>query len=98
MLTTTPESWNLTKPAVSSDGGVVVTQHVLASQAGVGVLEQGGNAVDAAVAAGFAAGAVEPWMSGIGGCGYMVVYKADEHKSYAVEFGVKSSKAIDPDQ
>lgn len=52
--------------------------------------------MDAAVAAGFAIGTVEPWMSGIGGCGYMVVYVAEEHQSYAVEFGVKSSGSLDP--
>lgn len=97
MLSSLPESWIIRKPAVSTSRGVVVTQHVLASKAGAEVLARGGNAVDAAVAAGFAVGTVEPWMSGIGGGGYMVVYLAHEHKSYAVEFGVKSSEAVDPD-
>ncbi|HKJ17944.1 MAG TPA: gamma-glutamyltransferase [Xanthomonadales bacterium] len=95
-LTTTPESWNLTKPAVVSSGGIVTSQHVLASQVGADVLAQGGNAVDAAVATGLAVGTVEPWMSGIGGCGYMVAYSASEHKSYSVEFGVKASQSVDP--
>lgn len=90
------ESWIIRKPAVSSRRGVVVTQHALASKAGAEILAGGGNAIDAAVAAGFAIGTVEPWMSGIGGGGYMVVYVAREHKSYAVEFGVKSSSALDP--
>ena len=35
-------------------------------------------------------------MSGLGGCGYMMVYRASEHKSYAVEFGVKSPASLDP--
>lgn len=96
-LTLTPESWRLTKPAVRSNGGVVVTQHVQASQVGAEVLARGGNAVDAAIATGFAVGAVEPWMSGIGGCGYIVYYSAKDHKSYAAEFGVKSSEAVNPD-
>ena len=91
-----PESWIVRKPAVESEGGIVVTQHVLASEIGAQILARGGNAVDAAVASGFAIGAVEPWMSGIGGCGYMLVYRAAEHKSYAVEFGVKSSSSLDP--
>jgi gamma-glutamyltranspeptidase/glutathione hydrolase len=96
MLSTLPESWTVTKPAVSTSGGIVSSQHILASQIGAQILARGGNAVDAAVAAGLAIGAVEPWMSGIGGCGYMVVYLAHEHRSYAVEFGVKSSTSLDP--
>ncbi len=95
-LTTLPESWSLTKPAVTSRGGVVTSQHVLASQIGADILARGGNAVDAAVATALAVGTVEPWMSGIGGCGYMVAYNAREHKSHAVEFGVKASEAVDP--
>ncbi len=96
-LSITPESWRLDKPAVSAAGGMVVSQHVLASKVGAGVLARGGNAVDAAVATGFAVGAVEPWMSGMGGCGYIVVYNAREDRSYAAEFGVKSSEAVNPD-
>ncbi len=96
-IRTTPESWNLTKPAVTSTGGVVVSQHVQASQVGADVLARGGNAVDAAVATGFAIGAVEPWMSGLGGCGYMVIYDAARDRSCSIEFGVRASEAVDPD-
>ncbi len=92
----TPESWALSKPAVTSPDGVVVSQHVLASRVGAEVLARGGNAVDAAVATGFAIGAVEPWMSGMGGCGYLVAYDAEADRSHAVEFGVKSSEATNP--
>ena len=70
------EHWSIAKPAVYAEGGVVVSQHYLAAEAGAVVLEQGGNAIDAAIAAGFALGAVEPWMSGIGGCGFMTIYLA----------------------
>ena len=45
-------------------------------------------------ATGFALGAVEPWMSGIGGCGFMTIYLADIGKSYAVEFGVQASNTL----
>ena len=96
-LSSLPESWTVRKPAVSTSRGIVVTQHTLASKAGAEILARGGNAIDAAVAAGFAVGTVEPWMSGIGGGGYMVVYIAREHQSYAVEFGVKSPLTLDPE-
>ena len=90
------EQWAVRKPAVHSDGGVVTSQHVLASQVGARVLGQGGNAVDAAIATSFALGVVEPWMSGVGGCCFMLVYRADEDKTYVLESGVRASQALDP--
>ncbi len=96
-LSSCPESWFIRKPAINTSRGIVVTQHQLASQAGAAILAKGGNAIDAAVAAGLAIGTVEPWMSGIGGGGYMVVYLAREHRSYAIEFGVKSSATLNPE-
>jgi gamma-glutamyltranspeptidase/glutathione hydrolase len=91
------ETWQVRKPAVTSDRGVVVSQHYLASEAGARVLAEGGNAVDAAVATAFALGVVEPWMSGIGGGGYLVAYLAKQNKTFAVEFGMKSPLGLNPD-
>ena len=91
------ETWHIRKPAVESTSGMVVSQHFEASRVGARVLAEGGNAVDAAVAAAFAIGTVEPWMSGLGGGGHMLVYLADEARAYDVDFGVRAPLALDPD-
>ncbi len=80
------EQWAVTKRAVVSDTGVVAAQHWLAAAAGASVLDEGGNAVDAAVATAFALGVVEPWMCGLGGAGYMVAWLADEERAVALDF------------
>jgi gamma-glutamyltranspeptidase/glutathione hydrolase len=82
------------KPAVRSRGGIVVTQHRIASEVGARVLKEGGHAVDAAVAAAFAVGVVEPWMSGIGGVGAMQVLDAETGKITAFDFGARSPKRL----
>ncbi len=91
-----PETWEIKKPAVSSKGGIVVSQHKTASEIGAAVLGDGGNAVDAAVATGLAIGCVEPWMSGIGGVGQMLVYRAGQQDCHAIDFGAKAPLAINP--
>lgn len=91
------ETWQIRKPAVVSPHGMVASQHFEASRAGARVLAEGGNAVDAAVAAGIAIGTVEPWMSGLGGGGHMLVYVAAEDRAYDVEFGMRAPQALDPE-
>ena len=90
------ETWNITKPARHSKRGIVTTQHRLASAAGAKVLADGGNAVDAAVTAALTIGAVEPWMSGLGGGGIMLVYIAAEERTYAVDYTMVASQALNP--
>jgi gamma-glutamyltranspeptidase/glutathione hydrolase len=93
----TIETWQIRKPAVESRHGMVSSQHFEASEAGARVLAEGGNAVDAAVAAGFAIGTVEPWMSGLGGGGHMLVYLAAENRAFDVDFGMRAPLALNPD-
>ncbi len=92
----TVETWQIRKPVVESRAGLVVSQHFEASEAGARVLAEGGNAVDAAVAAGVAIGTVEPWMSGLGGGGHMLVYLATENRAFDVDFGMRAPQALNP--
>ncbi len=72
-----PTRTTVVKTEARAPHGMVATKDVHATKAGVQMLEMGGNAVDAAVAACFAVGVVEPGSSGIGGGGYLVYQVGD---------------------
>lgn len=64
-------------PAVEAKNGMVVTSQHLASQVGTDILKMGGNAIDAAVAVGYAQAVVNPCCGNIGGGGFMTIHLAD---------------------
>lgn len=90
------QNWSVRKPLAQSRGGIVATQNRIAGEAGVRMLDAGGNAIDAAVATGLALAAVEPWNCGLGGIGFMLVYLAREKKVHVVDFGPISPHRLDP--
>ncbi|MCE2998962.1 MAG: gamma-glutamyltransferase, partial [Betaproteobacteria bacterium] len=90
------QHWNVSKPLATSRGGIVASQNRIASEAGARILAAGGNAVDAAVATGLALAAVEPWNSGLGGVGFMMVYLARENCVQVVDFGPISPYGLNP--
>ena len=80
--------------SVEGKNGLVSTAHPLASQAALDILKSDGNAVDAAVAAAFTIGVVEPDGSGLGGGGCMVIYLKKENKAYFINFYHCASKEV----
>ena len=90
------QHWQLTKPAASGRGGMVVAQAKNAAEAGVAALDAGGNAIDAALATALALSAIEPWNSGLGGIGHAVVHRAGEARAETVDFGPTAPAALNP--
>jgi gamma-glutamyltranspeptidase/glutathione hydrolase len=90
------QNWDIRKPAVSSRGGVVVSQNGTAARTGAEMLAEGGNAVDSVVATAFALAALEPWNSGLGGIGFMLVHQAGAGRAEVVDFGPVAPHGLDP--
>ena len=78
------------KPAVVSKGGIVAAQSRRAAEIGAEVLAAGGDCIDAVIATGFALGVLEPWMSGLGGGGAMVLYRAREDRYEVIDYGMRA--------
>ena len=79
---------------VVSKFGIVSTPQFLASQAGAHILEQGGNAIDAAIAANAVMGVVQPYVNGIGGDLFMLYYDARTGKLYGLNSSGWTPKAL----
>jgi gamma-glutamyltranspeptidase/glutathione hydrolase len=84
------------RPVVMGKRGAVTSAHPLASMAGIRVLLEGGNAVDAAVAVAAALNVVEPFMSGAGGIGLMAISRGDGRERHVLDFIGLSPRACDP--
>ncbi|MEW8287776.1 MAG: gamma-glutamyltransferase [Candidatus Thiodiazotropha endolucinida] len=80
---------------VSTDG-MVSTQHYLATEAGAAMLRTGGNAIDAAVAAAFTLGVVEPAASGLGGQTMMLINLAESGRKFCLDGGSRAPHRTPP--
>tara|TARA_Y100000589_G_scaffold327576_1_gene369708 strand:+ start:220 stop:1917 length:1698 start_codon:yes stop_codon:yes gene_type:complete len=83
-----------TRSEVISQNGMVATSHPLATQIGLDILKNGGNAIDAAIAANAALGLMEPTGNGIGGDLFAIVWIEKEKKLYGLNASGRSPKNL----
>lgn len=83
-------------PVMTGTGGAVATISAQASQAALAILNQGGNAVDAAVAAAATLGVTDPFSCGIGGGGFMVIYLARDKRVITIDHRETAPSAVGP--
>jgi gamma-glutamyltranspeptidase/glutathione hydrolase len=88
--------WQIGKPSAHGRRGIVAAQARSAAEAGVAILDAGGNAIDAAVGTALALATVEPWNSGLGGIGFALVHRAGEKSAQVVDFGPVAPRKTDP--
>lgn len=87
MSHTSETTLHVTRDLAVSRNAMVAAKHPAAVRAALDILDKGGNAVDAAATAAFAIGVVEPWMSGIGGVGFMTIQMAGQDPVVIDYFG-----------
>jgi gamma-glutamyltranspeptidase/glutathione hydrolase len=90
------QNWLVRKPVAVSRGGVVAAQNGVAAAVGADILAAGGSAVDAVVATAFALAVREPWNSGLGSIGFMVVSPPGGGRAEIVDFGPIAPAGLDP--
>ncbi len=95
-MTQLMQNWVVRKPVAVSRGGVVAAQNGVAAAVGAEMLAAGGSAVDAVVATAFALAVREPWNSGLGSIGFMVVNPPGGGRSEVVDFGPIAPAGLDP--
>ncbi|WP_138431316.1 gamma-glutamyltransferase [Fodinibius saliphilus] len=87
-----------TRSEVIGQNGMVATSQPLATQIGLDILKNGGNAIDAAIAANAALGLMEPTGSGIGGDLFAIVWSAEDQKLYGLNASGRSPKGLSYEQ
>ncbi len=97
LLSALPDPAQARRQAVPAEQGLVVSVHALGSEAGVEILKQGGNAVDAAIATGFALAAVYPSAGNLAGGGFMVVHLAAENRQVVIDYREQAPTAATRD-
>lgn len=90
-------SYSSTIAPVVAKEGLVVAQEKIAAQIGADILARGGNAVDAAVATGFAMAVTYPRAGNLGGGGFMVIHLSDHQQDFAIDYRETGPAAITRD-
>ncbi|WP_298919043.1 gamma-glutamyltransferase [uncultured Roseobacter sp.] len=90
---TSGQGWALRKPGVKGHGGIVAAQHFEAARAGADVLAAGGNAMDAAVVTALVLSVAEPWLSGLGGGGFLL-HATAQGQIDALDFNLRAPGGI----
>src|ERR1700760_380429 len=85
---------HIRKPAKVSQGGIVAAQSRKAAEIGAQVLAAGGDCVDAVISTTFALGVLEPWMSGLGGGGAMVLYRSSDNRYEVIDYGMRTPNSL----
>ena len=83
-----------TRSEVIAENGMVATSHPLATQVGIDILKNGGNAIDAAIAANAAIGLMEPTGNGIGGDLFAIIWVEKDKKLYGLNASGRSPKNL----
>src|SRR6202163_504439 len=83
--------------AVAAEHGMVVAQEKIAARIGADVLRRGGNAIDAAVATGFAMAVTYPRAGNIGGGGFMIIHSAERREDIAIDYRETAPAAMTRD-
>lgn len=83
-----------TRSEIIAENGMVATSHPLATQIGIDILKQGGNAIDAAIAANAAIGLMEPTANGIGGDLFAIVWIEKDKKLYGLNASGRSPQNL----
>jgi gamma-glutamyltranspeptidase/glutathione hydrolase len=96
-LPITTTEWEISRREAIAENGMVAAKHPLAAEAGVKVLQEGGNAVDAAITTALAMGVLEPYMNGIGGGGFMLYHDAKTGENHFLDYFMCAPRGATPD-